>query len=532
MRVSASVGTAILAFALAIPSVGCSRTRGKSPTAEAASPPSAPQPAAPGPTVVPITRPADPPRRATDPPALAGGLPPIEIDRPPATRPTVLPDLPMSRPADTRPPSVIPVELGKSRDPVKEPVLVRVPDLDPAPGAVEPRPEVRPETRPMDPPPRASTGSIPSPKYPSEVGGKSLEEWIKLLPHPDPSKRALAVMAIPKFGPTSSRAVPDLLKRCTGDPDISPRIKAVIVLRAVEVHKSQIPGVVKTLSRILSPQFESQIAVRYEAACTLKRFVNDAQDAIPTLARACHDSGSWEIRQVCVALLWRAAAVSKEGKDKVTACKTLVEILSAPTYNHDVVREAIRGLGNLGKPGDAQLHERVIRALRRWTRAENKALAVWAYSTLVGVEGPKNEHFYLSKLTPFLTNKDLDVRCQAAQALGAHGTKAKKFVPRLVEMLGDHQAIAVDGACQALAQIKDSSDEVINPLLGLLDQDAERAYPACAALVGLKANKPKVLEALEKQLDRKDLEDRLRPVIKYTIEELKKPVEKPKNPVK
>jgi HEAT repeat protein len=319
--------------------------------------------------------------------------------------------------------------------------------------------------------------------------------------------------------------VPRLLERCSrsNEVDVSPRTKAIIVLRFVEVTREQVPAVVKTLARVLSGTGEDQVGVRYEAACTLKRFVNDAQPALPALARGALDRGSFEIRQVCVGILWRAAVAGKEDKDKTLACKTLLEILNGKYYTHDVSLEAILGLGNLGKPGDQALARQVVDALSRYSRGGNKVLAIWAYAALVSMEGSKKEETYLRKLIPFLKSADLEARCNAAQALAAVGKKSRPFIPHLLPLLEDRQPMAVYAGCVALAQIGDPRPEVIDGLLGLLGNDFERAYPACAALAQLKANGPKVLAALQKQLDRKDLDVWPRAVIQYTLEQLKKP---------
>jgi hypothetical protein len=361
--------------------------------------------------------------------------------------------------------------------------------------------------------------------YPSEVGGKTLDQWIKQLQHADASKRAQAIMAIPHFGPASSAAVPRLLERCSrsNEGDVSPRTKAVIVLRAVEVTRDQTPSVVKTLARCLSPNLEDQVGVRYEAACTLKRFVNDAKDVIPALSRAALDRGSWEVRHACVAVLWRAAIAGKDDKDKTLVCKTFVEILNSKYYVQDVSLEIILGLGNLGKPGDQLLARQVTDALSRYSRGSNKVLAIWAYTALVSLEGTAREENYLRKLIPFLKSADQEARGNAAQALSSLGKKSRPFIPNLLPLLEDRHAVVVHAGCVALANIGDTRPEVIDALLGLLDKDADRAYSACGALVQLKANTPRVLQELQRQLDRKGLEARLTVLFKYTIEQLKKP---------
>src|SRR5262245_30312231 len=109
------------------------------------------------------------------------------------------------------------------------------------------------------------------PEDPSTVGGKTLKEWRDELTSKDASRRAVALMAIGQFANGAARFVPDVLARLD-DTDVSPRAKALVVLRYITIDKKAVPDVVRAVSKRLLPSFESQAVIRMEATATLALF--------------------------------------------------------------------------------------------------------------------------------------------------------------------------------------------------------------------------------------------------------------------
>jgi quinoprotein glucose dehydrogenase len=109
--------------------------------------------------------------------------------------------------------------------------------------------------------------------------------------------------------------------------------------------------------------------------------------------------------------------------------------------------------------------------------------AVWGLTQLGHSTGKADP--LLAKL---LTDKDGEVRAQAAKALGDLGQK--KAVPALIKLLGDAEPRAQFFAAQSLGKLQDSSATA--PLLGVLrknaDQDAYLRFAAAHALAGIGAN--------------------------------------------
>jgi HEAT repeat protein len=384
-------------------------------------------------------------------------------------------------------------------------------------------------TRPSDKSPRTTgrMGSLSPARQ--EFGGKTMADWRDELTHRDASKRAAAITAIANLGEDSSRFVPLLIDR-TRDSDTSPRTKAVIVLRFVAVNKDDVPKVVAALTARLRqgrfPYGEPEAVIRYEAAATVERFAADAQRAIPALIEASRDWSNWEIRHMCVRVLVQAGLEKDRPPDRRVS-EALVRRVLARGEDYQVRLEAVKGLGAMGRPDNSALRE-VLDALHTVAhsrgRVENMPLKIWAFTALANMnEGPEAA---IAQVTGFLKHRNLEVRCQAAQALGALGKKAKGRIPQLIRMLSDKQPPAVQAACIALANIGDDSDKVIAALLATLKttKDANVALAVCSALTQLKAARPEVFAALEDQLDRKDEQaDKLRPFFRRTLKQLKNP---------
>jgi HEAT repeat protein len=378
----------------------------------------------------------------------------------------------------------------------------------------------------------ATSRDSPGGLSPDKVAGKTLDQWIKDLSNEDASIRTQAVMALPEFGDRAHKAVPELLKRLN-DPDVSPRARAVMSLRVIAVAEKDVPKVVAALAARIQPTNqgrEVQASVRYEAVVTLRRFLEDAQPAIPALITGTLDRASWELRYISVQLLWRVAVKSKEGADpRVT--KALLNLLTyEKTY---LVRlETIQGLGAMGRPESPELLAKVVGALSTCThtnRTQNKPLTVWAFAGLVAMQDGPASKKSLEALAKFLKSDTLELRVQAVQALGHLGDRAKAKLPAVLEVLHDQEPVAVQAACAALGWMRDKSDRVVDALLALLpSKDAATAAAAVIALVNIRANTEPVLKALDKMLEDKKLDIRLRYLIEEAIKELKKPPPKKK----
>src|SRR5207247_831049 len=139
------------------------------------------------------------------------------------------------------------------------------------------------------------------------------------------------------------------------------------------------------------------------------------------------------------------------------------------------------------------------------TPEANRPLAIWAYTGLVAMEDGDNSQTALNAVAKFRSSKNVELRVQAAHALGALGKKAKGKLPVVLAMLQDPEVVVIQGACAALVNIGETGDEVVRPLLDLLaHKDPARASAAVAALVGLRVNTNQVLNTLDTMRENKD----------------------------
>lgn len=329
-------------------------------------------------------------------------------------------------------------------------------------------------------------------------GGKTLAEWKKQLTHQDASKRSMAIMAVMQFGDETAGCVGLLIDR-TKDRDVSPRAKALLALRHVAVNDSDVRRVVDALAYRINPNNEGQAVIRYEAALTLKRFHKDARAAIPALVAGTRDTGSWELRHQCAWVLWRVAADATNGPDPAAVDALMALLRSDRAY---LVRlEAIQGLGGIGLPSDPLRQKAVLELLTACTNPrspENKPLAIWAFASLVNLQGASQGKASLNKLARYLNDPDLEIRAQASQAIGSLGAKAKEKLPELIAMLKDKEDVAVQAGCLALSGVGVVDDKVVEALLEVLDhKDPATAAAAVASLYNLKAMTPRVNAKLD-----------------------------------
>jgi HEAT repeat protein len=358
---------------------------------------------------------------------------------------------------------------------------------------------------------------------PTTVGGKTLKQWTAELTSKDAGKRADAVVAIAGFGDANHVCVPDLLGRMH-DTDVSPRVRAVVAMRLVAVDSKDVGKVINALLARLNRTNEEQAIVRLEAAVSLRRFVGEGalNNAVPGLTRGTLDKSSWEIRHHCVSVLWRIGREQKTGTDAAIFEALLTVVEYEKTY---LVRlEALQGLGTLGKPSDTALLNKVVSKLNLYSKSENKAYAIWAYTALVGMQEGKASEVSLHAIGKFLKSERLETRIQAANALGALGSRAKSRVPMLVAMLKDPELNAVWAACNALGSIGDASDKVVDALMQLVGhKEPSRSAAAVTALVNLRVNTQSVKGTLDKMLEDKKMDDRLHALIKAALVEIDKP---------
>jgi HEAT repeat protein len=355
------------------------------------------------------------------------------------------------------------------------------------------------------PPARPELQQMPGPSSPSEIEGKTFEQWRAELKHEDPSVREKAIRAIILFGPEARKAVPDIVERCL-DRDASPRIRAVIALTVIEIDDRDRAKVIEALNGRLEdiPLAEPQGIVKYHAALALTRFGDEAKAAIPGLVKAIADTDkqSFDTRRVAIIALRKIARDPKNGPDP-RATDVLLQRLEASVEPASVVRlEAMIALAVMGRPADKARLQKVERTLEGYKNSSNKLLSIWAhYGVMAHKEVNEKD---LTAIASNIKSPDVVIRVHTATALGAVGSKARTHVEAVTKLLEDKDGEVFVAACGALVTIGgDKARAALTKIAEAKDDDptTDKGRKMVAQL-SLKA-----LEAIEKEKDKADAKD-------------------------
>jgi HEAT repeat protein len=363
------------------------------------------------------------------------------------------------------------------------------------------------------PPAKLDPKEMPVPSSPSEIEGKTFEEWKTELKHEDPSVREKAIRALVLFGHEASRVVPDLVVMVSTERDASPRLRAVIALTVLEIAEKDRPKVIEALNGRLEdiPYPEPQGIVKYHAALALTRFGDEAKAAIPGLVKAIGEPSSFDTRRVAIVALRKIARDHKNGPD-ARATNALLGRLAIDGAGKPIepameVRiEAMIGLGVMGRPADKALFTKVETTLEAYKNSSNELLSIWAWYGLIAHEKTTEEKG-LDGICKHAASRKVMTRVHTATALGTIGPKAKSHVGCLIKMLEDRDGEVFVAACTALASIGEPGEKArkaLNDLAEAKDDADPKPDPVRKAIAKM------TLEAInnyEKNKDKGDAKD-------------------------
>jgi HEAT repeat protein len=334
----------------------------------------------------------------------------------------------------------------------------------------------------------SSEKSTSKPKWPTEIGGKSLEQWVKEIKNQDPSVRETAMRAVPFFGPPAGKEVvkplSDILRN---DKDASCRVHAALTLSALAEYITGDDAF--EAIRVLAERLDDpQAIVRLHAAMALGSFSGRATKAIPSLVRCLPYRGSWEVRRAVIGAL-RSVAENKLGPDPeaVTAIATLL-LSTGDNYEKSgqVRMEAVMTLGALGGPRDPKALMLSKQALTHSLKDPDKPVEIWATVALMAVNDKITDQG-LSDVAKHLKGKDMLAKVHAANALLSIGKEAKPRIPDIVEMLGDKDPIAKATAIDVLGQFGSTASGAVPALEKIQNNKDETEYFRKSAEAAIKA---------------------------------------------
>jgi HEAT repeat protein len=305
---------------------------------------------------------------------------------------------------------------------------------------------------------------------PTHLGGKSLNQWIEEIKSRDPSRRENAIRTVVLMK-GSVAAVPALLG-CIDPPDqdVSPRAHAIMALGAIPFTQTE--DVSKIVTAVTKRLFDTQSAVKFQAAMVLGRLGAKSRPARDDLIRATADMSSWEIRKAAVFALTRAVAdVAEPVYSK--AIDALVARLSPTNEPSLAVRlEATVSIATIGKLYKLD-HQKVAFALASAEKDHDSRVAIWARVGLA-VHDNQLRKEDISALVKFLQSPDLATRTHAARAIGTIGSLGNPVNEKGVNLLQP----AVPYLINMLRKDAEELDHVAAIwALGSIGPDAKQALP-------------------------------------------------------
>jgi HEAT repeat protein len=314
----------------------------------------------------------------------------------------------------------------------------------------------------VTPSPAPGSGSVRKPPDPTEISGRTLDQWIKEIENPDPSVQEMAMRVVPYFGAKSRAATSALIARLKErDParrDIASRAHAVLALAAIADHVSEEEAAraVKAITDTLDN--DSQAIMRYHAATALGVYGPRAASAVPSLLHRIPDRSSWEVRQAVIAALsnivdaGNGAGGQKKAPPDGRVIVAIANRLRSDDENSGAVRMmAVMVLGSLGRPAGQQEVLLEISALQKAGSTDpDKTVQIWADVALMAIDKVTDKG--LNDVARHLAKgKDVAARLTAARALGAMGKEAKSKVGDIAKMLDDDDPTIMAGALDVLA---------------------------------------------------------------------------------
>ena len=298
---------------------------------------------------------------------------------------------------------------------------------------------------------------------PKDVGGKSLEQWIKEIKDKDPGVCENAIRTVVMFGRRGAKAAPALIDQLS-HPDVSVKGNAAASLGILSQYLSA-ADTERAIERLAVKMIDDrQALVAYHSAMALYYFGNQARPVIPKLIVASRADLTWELRRAAVMALAVAGANDGKMPHDLRAVKALVDACSDKCST--VRLEAVTGLGMLGPPAIDSDRLMVLNALKVRFKDSEETVAIWAHAAYLFVDKMSEEH--LSIIASYLKSPKLNSRFQAAKALGLIGKDAKHHVSQVIDLLKDKEPIAAYSAANALPNMGPGAAEaipVINELL-------------------------------------------------------------------
>jgi HEAT repeat protein len=332
-----------------------------------------------------------------------------------------------------------------------------------------------------------------------DIGGKTLEQWIKEIPSLDRSRGENAIRTVLAFGPDRAFEavhvlVAELKRQTHGNArlDVSITVNAAIALGEIlggaeKPDPDVVNDAVKVLVILLR---DPQAIVRYRSAEALGKIGRRAKPAIGPLLSLLRDKAypsSWESRQAAATALG-FIALDRDGKTGPSAevVKGLYQALSDTSFQ--VRLAAIRSMTFVGTPANTSEKDRdaFLGYLKKATlEKEDPTVRVWAHMAIMSISHSMDIGD-VKAICGMLKHREMAGRVQAAQALAICGASAfaddaqikernvlKSSIQPLIRSLDDKEPMVALNCIIALTKMGKEGKKAI-PALREISRDMKR----------------------------------------------------------
>ncbi|MCX7667150.1 MAG: hypothetical protein N2112_16585 [Gemmataceae bacterium] len=343
-------------------------------------------------------------------------------------------------------------------------------------------------------------------KWPTELGGKKLEDWVKDCDtafNKDPSLRDAALRMLPNFGPRAHRAASaTLLKALTTDPDYNVRLTAMEIVPLIGLDDKEID---QGLNYIFSLLREPSIFTKSEAIACLTKIggfepVRKRITEINQIALNQTGVTSWQLRRNAVGaigIIGGPLPKDKEGKTFTDPMPEAVKTLCTVLRNDNSIivrRQAAVSLTSMGVVGASEQltwRQTLLDVIRIETNKKDKdkkdigdrplELTCRICLILNSPDKKKDESVHLTAIAAYLKHPEPAARVDALEALGTLGPVAEPYLGEIYNLYNDKEIPVVLTAIRTSTVFKDKHSRTLEKLKELVE--ARKEY--------LKKNPPK-----------------------------------------
>ncbi len=323
-------------------------------------------------------------------------------------------------------------------------------------------------------------------KVPTEVLGKTFEQWRKEIHEKDPSKREVAMQGILNFGPVKAYdaladIVAELKKHSFNYPvDFSVRYNGLMVVSTIfknypwhlKKEKDLDPKLFKDALAVYKLGLnDNQAMLRIRAVQGVIYLGPVAREAIDDVIKVSKDNATWEVRKAGLQTL---ALITVDAKG-VPYPKAITEIFSRLDDSSVQVRVvAIGAMVNLARFMNANDSAYAIKKINtRLLKEDDASFTIYLHNGAMMIQ-QKVAKQHQDPILRYLKSTDPMLRVQAMQAVCSWGKEALPFKPTLVAMINDPEVSVGVAAIHGLVSLQ--ATELVPTFQKIVDD--KKAHPA------------------------------------------------------